>query len=227
MASSIGSKVMQLIVGGAAVSALGLSTINSIRDAATPAAIQRAQINTGDQYVLTTEDSTPSVLLNDETTAIKTYSTVSPDSSGEEVCDDGFTGALLCTMAIKLTGSGGHRNHNAGSVIISTTATSSIIDVNVLVESGSDALYLGWTTNPGGASGAQLVNYIVPNKPRGGTIVGSGGYTYLFAGTPVSVPKDVPPNATVKATWRIGNSTEDYSRTHAVAVLRYWKWLAH
>lgn len=220
MPSSIGSKVPQLIVGAAAISALGLSTLDTIRSNNPTQAIQRAATFTGDQFILTTEDSTPSVHLNDETTAVKTY----PTTPGVEQCE-GNTGALLCTVTIKLTGSGGHRNHNAGSYTCGT-ATCSIVSARVSIESGSDVLYGGWTTSPGSASGAQLVNHVSPNIPRGGSIIGSGAYTYNTGGATngaKSVEKDVPPGATIKFVWKNGNSTEDYSRTKAAALIQFWK----
>lgn len=217
MASSTGSKIAQLIVGAASISALGLSTLATIRSNAGPEAVQRLSVRTGDEYILTTEDSSPVTYLNDEATPIE----MPPIAMGTEYCT-GMTGAQLCTMQLKLTGSGGHRNSNAGSFTCSTS-TCSFIRAIAFTESGSDALYGGWTTTPGSASGAQLFNFYSPAISRGGTITGSASYIYTLGGAPLQAPKDAPPGSTVKFTWARGNGTEHYGRTIASVFLWYFK----
>lgn len=217
MPSSIGSKIPQLIVGALAISALGLNVISSIRTNNPGEAIQRAAIFTGDQFLVTTEDSTPATYLNEDTAPIKTW----PTTPGTEHCE-GNTGALLCTLTLKLTGSGGHRNSNAGSFLCSTS-TCSIVDTRVFVESGADLLYGGWTLTPGANSGSQLFNRkLVQNK---NSFVGSGALTFKGqdSSAVTTTNKDVPPGATIKFQWETGNGTEDHSRTKAAAVIRYYK----
>lgn len=219
MASSIGSKIPQLIVGAAAISALGLSTIATIRNDVTPAALDRAAIFTGDTYLVTSEDSTPSVLLDNESTPILSY----PTSLGTEHCI-GNTGALLCEIAIKLTGSGGHKNHNAGSWVC-TTYSCAVLSSDVFVEANpaGQNLWVGWSTSPGTTSGAQIINR--KTTASGGMIVGSGSYTEVAGVTPVN-GLVIPPGATAKAIWQTGltgDRSEDYSAVKALWITRYRK----
>jgi hypothetical protein len=180
--------------------------------------VNGSYLTTGHHFVLTDSSTTtaPATYLRDETTPIAQW----PTDLGTEYCT-GNTGALLCTNVIKLTGSGGYNTANAGSFVC-TSSTCSIVSARVFAESGSDALWGGWTTSPGTSSGGQLFNRLAPAIPRGGTIIGSGAYFYS-GGTKFQT-KDVPPGATVKFTWAVGNGTEDYSRTKAAAVLQYWKY---
>lgn len=188
--------------------------------AATSIWVPGSVIIPGNQIILpdSSTTTTPGIYLKDETTPIKTY----PISVGTEHCY-GHTGALLCEIAVKLTGSGGHRNHNAGSWVCGT-ATCSILASNIYAESipvASEKVYGGWTTTPGSASGAQLFNnYAV--TASGTTIPGSGSYVG-FGANPTFVTKDVPPGSTVKVTWTLGNGTEDYSNYKALWVTTYRK----
>lgn len=176
-------------------------------------------IQPGHQFIIPDSNTTtaPGIYLNDETTPIKTY----PVSPGTEHCE-GNTGALLCTLMIKLTGSGGHRNSNAGSYTC-TTSTCSIISTHLLVESGSDLIYGGWNTTPTTQSGVQLFNRKrVKNgiALTGSSAVVARGYD---GATVTTTTKDVPPGATIKFQWEDGNGTEDYSRTKAAVVIRFYK----
>ena len=218
MASSLGSKIPQLIVGAAAISALGLSTIGTIRDSLSSAELQRALITTGDKYVMVTEDTTPQTFLGDDTT---NPIIVDPALPGVPYCT-GNTGALLCRVTIKLTGSGGHKAHNAGSFLCETS-TCSIVDSRVFTEAVplSDHLYGGWTKEPSTTSGAQLFNKVL--AASGWTLIGSGS-TVGSGLTAFNIEKDVPPGWTIKFTWHTGNNSEDYGRTKAAAVITYWKY---
>lgn len=217
MASNLLSKTTGLLIGVVALSATTSATIASIRSNTAPAAVQRALVTTGDQYIVTGDDSTPSVYLDDDS-AVKTW----PTLPGTEHCE-GNTGALLCHVMIKLTGSGGHRNHNAGSFACQTS-TCSIVSARVFTESGADHLYGGWTNTPGAASGSQLFNHKLTKN--GFTLIGSGSRVINGpdGATIRDTPQDVPPGSTVKFTWKVGNGTEDYSRTKAAALIDYYKY---
>lgn len=205
-------------LGIASLSVAGLAFLNSIRESVN--FVPGSAVITGNQFLIPDANTTtaPGMYLNDETTPIRTY----PVTYGTEYCY-GHTGALLCSITLKLTGSGGHRNHNAGSFVC-TSSTCSVIRARVFTESGSDALYGGWTTSPGSASGAQVFNAYAPSIPRGGSILGSGSYVYSPGGVTTQVHKNIPPGATFKFVWKVGNGTEDYSRTKAAATVEYYKY---
>ena len=194
--------VYNAIVGGTTVATLG------------------AIIMAGNQFIIpdTNTTTTPGIYLRDEIIPIKTW----PLTLGTEFCE-GHSGALLCTVTLKLTGSGGKREYNAGSYLCGTS-TCSIVETRVFTESGADALYGGWTPTPLTGSASQLFN----NKraKNGFTLIGSGAYSVgnADAGTYTTVTKDVPPGNTIKFTWAQGNGTEDYSQTRAAAVIRFWKY---
>lgn len=183
--------------------------------------VSGSQIVTGHTFIINDSNTTttPAVYLNDETTAIKTW----PTALGVEHCE-GNTGALICTMNIKLTGSGGHRNNNAGSFVC-TTSTCSMISIQVSTESipvlNGDRLYLGWTTSPGTQSGAQFVSWGLTSS--GLTLLGSGSYLHPTSKQTVRNGL-VPPGATVKAVWTKGNGSEDYGSYKAAARFTYFKY---
>lgn len=158
--------------------------------------------------------TTPGIYLNDETTPIKTY----PISLGTEHCE-GHTGALLCEVTVKLTGSGGKRTHNAGSWVCQTYSCAILsTEVHWGNTHVSDSLYAGWTMTPGAASGAQLLPNVL--AASGAVAYGSGAYT----STRTSDQVTVPPGATVKAVWAKGNGTEDHSKTAAFWITTYRKY---
>lgn len=181
-----------------------------------------SSILTGHIFIIPDSNTTttPAVYLRDETTAIKTW----PTDLGTEHCE-GNTGALICSINIKLTGSGSHRNNNAGSFVC-TTSTCSIMQVQVSAESiprsGGDRLYLGWTTAPGTTSGAQFITARHGAVSSGQTLFGSGSYFHPVNNSLVR-NGEVPPGATVKAVWAYGNGSEDYGSYKAIARFRYWK----
>lgn len=200
------------------LTAAGTTIVNTIQDSTTlwkPGSM----IITGHQFIVPDSNTTtaPARYSRDETTPFETF----PLDPGTEYCY-GHTGALLCNLMVKLTGSGGHRNSNAGSFVCGT-ATCSIVETRAFVESGSDLLYGGWTTSPGANSGTQLYNR--KRVKNGISLIGSGAYVIKgYDGAAVTtISKDVPPGATVKFQWEDGNSTEDYSRTKAAVMVRYWK----
>ena len=207
-----------LAIGVSVLSAAGATIGRAILDSTLW--VPGSQIITGNTFIVPDSNTTttPGVYLNDEATPIQTYAS----APGTESCI-GNTGALLCTLTIKLTGSGGHRNNNAGSFVCGT-ATCSILDARVFTEAipvANERLYGGWTTAPGTASGAQIFNDYA--AASGATVIGSGAYVSI-GDNALNVEKDVPPGATFKFVWRFGNSTEDYSSYKAAAVLRYWKY---
>lgn len=219
MASSKFTQFSALVVGAATLSAAAVVTIQAIRDNLSGAETPAPSIFTGDQYMVTADNASPAVFLDDDTVPIKIY----PTTPGTEHCE-GNTGALLCTVTIKLTGSGSHRNNNAGSFLCSTS-TCSIVDTRVMTEAvpvTSDHLYGGWTTSPGTASGQQLYNWTIASS--GATIIGSGSYLYGIGANSGNVEKDVPPGATIKFVWARGNGSEDYGSYKALAVIRYYRY---
>lgn len=179
-------------------------------------------VTSGNQFILpdSSTTTTPGVYLRDETTAIKTW----PTDLGVEHCE-GNTGALICTLNIKLTGSGSHRNSNAGSFVC-TTSTCSMLNIQVHSEAiprtGGDRLYLGWTNAPGTQSGAQFINDNL--TASGQTLIGSGSYIHPSNKLVGTVRNgEVPPGATVKAVWQFGNGSEDYGTYKSVARFVYMK----
>ncbi len=177
-------------------------------------------LTTGNQFILPDSSTTtaPATYLRDETTPISQW----PTDIGTEFCT-GNTGALLCQRTDKLTGSGGHRNSNAASFTCGT-ATCSIVSMRVFTEAiprANERLYGGWTTSPGSQSGAQVFNFNAASS--GATVIGSGAYVSLGANG-LNIEKDIPPGATFKFTWALGNGTEDFSSYKAAAVTQYYKY---
>lgn len=220
MASNLYGKFTGLVIGVVALSTAANVTITSIRDSLTssdPAPL----ITTGDTYLVTADNAAPAVYLDTETTPVKTW----PTSLGTEHCE-GNTGALICTINIKLTGSGAHRNNNAGSFVC-TTSTCSMLDIQVHMEAvptlGGDRLYLGWTTSPTTQSGAQFISWALVGS--GQTLVGSGSYIHPTNKAVGTVRNgEVPPGATVKATWTKGNGSENYGSYKGIARFVYMKY---
>ena len=181
--------------------------------------VNGSYLTTGHHFILPDSSTTtaPATYLRDETTPIHQW----PTDPGTEFCT-GNTGALLCQITIKLTGSGGHRNSNAGSYTC-TTSTCSIIETILLVESGSDLIYGGWNNTPTTQSGVQLYNR---KRVKNGISL-TGSSALVRAGydgaTVTTVSKDVPPGSTIKFQWEDGNGTEDFARTRAAVVLRFFK----
>lgn len=219
MPSSQTTKMTGLIIGVIALTATSNAAISAIRANLSDADEQRAEIVTGDRYVITGDDPTPSTYLDDDTTnPIETL----PTLPGTEYCT-GNTGALLCTVTIKLTGSGGRRNYNAGSFVCGTS-TCSILSARVFTEAvpvGSERLYGGWTGTPLTGSAAQVFNWYAASS--GATIIGSGAYVAHGANA-TNIEKDMPPGTTFKFTWALGDGTEDHSRYKAAAVVQYYKY---
>jgi len=218
MASGKFTQFSALVIGAATLSVAAFTTINAIRDN-TSGAETSPLIALGDQYLVTADNPLPQVFLDDDgTNPVKIY----PTTPGVEHCE-GNTGALLCQLTIKLTGSGGNRNHNAGSFLCSTS-TCSITSTRVFTEAiprANERLYGGWTNAPGTASGAQLYNFYAASS--GATIIGSGSYISGNANG-LNVEKDVPPGATIKFVWALGNGSEDYGTYIASAVITYWRY---
>lgn len=188
--------------------------------AATSIWVPGSMILTGNQVILPDSSTTtsPAIYLNDETTPIATR----PITIGTEYCE-GHTGALLCNVHIKLTGSGAHRNNNAGSYTCGTS-TCSVVNARVFTEAiprANERLYGGWTTSPGTSSGAQLFNFYAASS--GATVIGSGAYVTANTNG-LNVEKDIPPGATLKFVWALGNGSEDYNSYKAMAVITFWKY---
>lgn len=216
MASNKFTQFSALVVGAATLSTAAVVTIAQIRSNLSGAETPAPAVFTGDQYLVTADNASLDVYRDADTSPIKIY----PTLPGTEYCE-GNTGALLCKVTIKLTGSGAHRNNNAGSFVCSTS-TCSIVSAYVLAEAipvTNDRLYGGWTTSPGTQSGNQLFNWGLA-AGSGKTIVGSGAY---IAPGGLNVAKDVPPGATIKFVWTKGNGSENYGSYKAAAVLTYWK----
>lgn len=166
---------MQLIVGAAAISALGLTTINTIRDNLTPAQLQRAAIYTGDEFLVTADNAAPETYLDDDTSPV----IIKPTRPGTKHCE-GNTGALLCSITLPLSGSGGQRKYTAASYTCST-ATCSLLGGEVFTEATprGDKIYVGYAAEPATKSGSQLLNYV--------TTVSGGTLRFAYTGATVPV----------------------------------------
>lgn len=203
-------------LGIALLSTAGQTFLGTIRDSGRW--IGGSVVRSAHEFLIPDSGTTtaPANYLVDESTPYQTF----PISLGTEHCY-GHTGALLCEIAIKLTGSGGHPNHNAGSWVC-TTYSCAILTSLVMVEANpvGDNLWVGWTSTPGSASGGQLIAR--KTTASGGLIVGSGSYATAGTGGETG-EKLVPPGQTVKAVWSTGNGTEDYSNVKALWVTTYRK----